>query len=626
MQYRPDIDGLRAVAVLSVISFHLKFGATGGYIGVDIFFVISGFLISGVIYDQIRIDGFSIVKFYERRARRILPALIATIVASYFIALRAFYPSELTAFAKSALASILFVANIYFFNISDYFAPAANTITLLHLWSLGIEEQFYILFPLLVVFFARHPTRKLLPALVVMLIASAGGSQLMLNMDPSAAFYLLPYRAFELLLGCLIALPPLRPQPQSRVVAEMIAVLGTICLVSAIAWFGPQTSFPGFAALLPCVGTALIIWTGQTVRTTISKVLAAGPLVYVGKISYSLYLIHWPVIVFGSHLFAAISPIIVDISTFVASIVLAAFSYRFVEQPFRQPSGERNSLRILSVSAFSIVAVTAVSAYTVYEDGFGWRTDDQTRKVLSYLSYDYRRVYRSGECFLDPDQDFKEADVSRCLPDGSGIHAMLWGDSHAIDLYPGLRISMRRKGYSLGVLASSACAPIIGYTIASRPLCPSFNNQALPTILAVKPRFVILSASWNLLAQTMDQLDATVEDLAKQGIKVVILGQSPRFKELVPKTIAGRFQNEESNTMISAEGLDLSRADSDRIMSARFDQRANIKFIPMMELMCPQLQCSLVTDDGTPIYWDAEHLTEDGSHIFAERLTPLILQ
>lgn len=185
---------------------------------------------------------------------------------------------------------------------------------------------------------------------------------------------------------------------------------------------------------------------------------------------------------------------------------------------------------------------------------------------------------------------------------------------------------MRRKGYSLGVLASSACAPIVGYTIASRPLCPSFNNQALPTILAVKPKFVILSASWNLLAQPMDQLDATVEDLAKQGIKVVILGQSPRFKELVPKTIASRFQNEESNAMISAEGLDLSRADSDRIMSARFDQRANIKIISMMELMCPQLQCSLVTDDGTPIYWDAEHLTEEGSHGFAERITSLILQ
>ena len=625
MQYRADIDGLRAVAVLSVISFHLKFGASGGFAGVDVFFVISGYLIAGIIFDETEKGTFSVVRFYERRARRILPALIATLACCSLAAFLLFYPSELVAFSQSAIAAILFYANIHFFKISDYFAPTAEAVPLLHLWSLGIEEQFYILFPLLVMLLVRYSRRLLFGALLVMSVASAIASQFMVNIDPTAAFYLLPYRGFELLIGCLIALRNVKP-PKSPAVAEAAAIVGATCLMFAILMFGPQTKFPGFAAMLPCVGTALIIWTGQGSQTRVSKLLAGGPLVYVGKISYSLYLVHWPVIVFGLRIFANRSQIAFDVSALVASIALAGLSYRFVEQPFRRAGAKRTSLRTLTVSALSIIVITALSSFTIYEEGFAWRTDDQIRKILAYLSYDYRQIYRSRECFLDPDQDFTEADVSRCLPDGVGIPAMLWGDSHAIDLYPGLRAVMARSGYSLGVLTASACSPIIGYTVAGRPKCASFNDHALPTILSVKPKVVILSASWILSDRTMDQLDATVGILAKQGIKVIILGQSPLFKDWVPKTIAGRLQSENSNTLISEEGLDLSRAESDRIMSGRFNGRKNIKFISVMQLICPQKLCSLVADDGTPMYWDIEHLTEKGSQAVAEILTPVILQ
>ncbi len=625
MHYRADIDGLRAVAVLSVVSFHLKFGASGGFVGVDVFFVISGYLISKIIFSEVRDGTFSIVKFYERRARRILPALTATILVSYLVGLRALYPNELVAFSKSALAAILFVANIHFFTISDYFAPTANTVPLLHLWSLGIEEQFYILLPLLAIFLARYSIRVLFASLLVMAVGSVLASGLALKINPTAAFYLLQYRAFELLIGCLIALTTSKLSPH-KLLAETAAAAGAISLTLAILLFGPQTPFPGAAALLPCGGAALIIWSGQFVQTTVSRLLGSSPVVYVGKISYSLYLVHWPAIVLGSRFFPDASPIAFEIGVICGSLILAALSYHFIEQPFRQKRSTTGSLRVLSAAALSICAVACLSGVTIFERGFARPSEKQVQDVLAYLSYDYRKVYRSRECFLDPDQDFTEADVSKCLPEGPGTLAMLWGDSHAIDLYPGLQVSMAKNGYSLGVLTASACAPIIGYSIAGRPKCPSFNDHALPTILSVGPKVVILSASWILSDQTMDQLDATVERLTLQGMKVIILGQSPGFKEPVPRTIANRLLSGNPNMWITEAGLDLSRAQSDEIISSRFRGRANVKFISMMQLICPQLQCALVTDDGTPTYWDSEHFTEKGSQMIADKLASAILR
>lgn len=293
--YRADIDGLRAVAVLSVVSFHLKFGAPGGFVGVDVFFVLSGFLISRIIYSEVLNGSFSIFRFYERRARRILPALFTVMVGSSIAAMVVFYPSELVTYSKSAIASALFYANVYFFSVDDYFGPTADTIPLLHLWSLGIEEQFYIVFPLLVLLFRLWSWRAVNMIVICLCAASLLASQLMVGTDPAAAFYLLPYRGFELLIGCIIALPKFEQQPRSRALRETAAAIGLACLIGAVVTFGPETEFPGVAALLPCFGTAMIIWTGGTARTSVSTVLSIRPLVYIGKISFSLYLVHWPV-------------------------------------------------------------------------------------------------------------------------------------------------------------------------------------------------------------------------------------------------------------------------------------------------------------------------------------------
>ena len=203
---------------------------------------------------------------------------------------------------------------------------------------------------------------------------------------------------------------------------------------------------------------------------------------------------------------------------------------------------------------------------------------------------------------------------------------MLWGDSHAIDLYAGLQASMERKGFSLGVLTASACSPIIGYSIAARPKCPSFNDHALATILSIKPRIVILSAAWIITSNSMQLLDDTVRGLTRQGIKVVIIGESPFYRLFVPALLAARIEARDPNRIAKGEDLGLVRMeDTDKNMARSFGGRTDVTYIPLTPLICPKMECPLATPDGTPLYFDSEHLTKKGSEYFAKILTPLIL-
>jgi peptidoglycan/LPS O-acetylase OafA/YrhL len=627
MRYRADIDGLRAIAVLAVVSFHLKFGLSGGFVGVDIFFVISGYLIAGIIHAEIAAGSFSLLTFYARRARRILPALVSTILVSSIAALMILHPSALVAFSKSAIASVLFSANFYFLATSDYFAPAANTIPLLHLWSLGIEEQFYILFPALALACTKY-ARKLLPAVLFALcVASLAASQILLGKDPLSAFYLLPYRGFELLIGCLISLPAARAIPRSALAAQAAAFAGAAVLMFCAAFLGPATQYPGFAAALPSVGTALIISAAEARPTFISNLLSTRLLVSIGRISYSLYLVHWPVIVFGLKLFPNVAPAAFGLFAVAISFLLGLLNYRFVERPFRQSTRRASSLRALGVSAAAVTCLCGLSAWTLHENGFSSSTDERIDRVLSYLDYDHDRLYLDRECYLSPDQDFSLEAMSGCLPRGPGSSAILWGDSHAMHLYPGLRPTLEKEGYALGVLTASACAPIIGYQTAVRPKCTSFNEHALEAIRSLNPKLVILSARWPTDDPSVTLLDRTVDSLAKLGIKVVILGESPLYKIDVPLIVAKRLESKDSSRAANGE-LDLELGFlrwSDRILSARFGNRSDVRFISVMRAICPKDDCPLTTPDGTPVHFDTAHLTEEGSRLFAELLTPMIL-
>ncbi|MBW0003871.1 MAG: acyltransferase [Hyphomicrobiales bacterium] len=628
MAYRTDIDGLRAVAVLVVICFHLNFGVSGGFVGVDVFFVISGYLITGIIVAALEEKNFSIREFYARRARRILPALVSTILASSLAAGLIFYPPELVAFAKSAIAAVLFYANVHFLSMSEYFAPTAKTIPLLHLWSLGIEEQFYILFPPLVILCMRFSRKVLLIVLSAFCASSLAASQLTLADNPASAFYLLPFRGFELLLGCLVSLSAPKVSCRSRFGAEATALAGATLVVVPIVSFNAATAFPGLAAAIPSLGAALIIGAGEANSTIVSKLLSGQLVAGIGRASYSLYLVHWPVIVFGSRLFPGTPSTWFGIGALATSFITALLNYRFVEQPIRHAAGPGSSSRALAISAAAIASLCALFGWTVHEDGFRPGTEGKIQRVLAFLNYDHDRLYRDRECYLSADQDFSLTSMSGCLPRGAGIPAILWGDSHAMHLYPGLRPAFEKKGYALGVLTASACAPILGYRTPERPKCTAFNAAALQAILSLEPRLVILSARWPTDDASVALLDRTSTQLTEAGIKVAIIGESPLYKIDVPLIVAKRLQAYDESRTARGE-LDLESGFlqwSDRVLSARFAGHKDVKFISVVDALCPRMDCPLTDEEGTPVHFDTAHLTKEGSILFAKVLTPLILR
>ena len=339
--YRPDIDGLRAVAVLSVLLFHAGFGAFRfGFIGVDIFFVVSGYLISGLIFGEIKSGEFSFSSFYKRRIVRIIPALsVMTLFVLAFGVIRLF-PSELMKLAKSALASATGTSNIFFFLHTNYFEDSAESSPLLHTWSLGVEEQFYLLMPsVLILLKNASPTRRNI-LLSILFALSLVLSIYWSGQNPPAGFYLLPSRAWELLVGTLAAMRVVPPISR-RSYRETAAVLGLAAILLPGMFYDSSVPFPGIAALVPCLGAAVLIVSAESGPTFISRALSLRPVVFVGLISYSLYLWHWPLIVFqsfGRFLNTGISPTVDRVLILPVAVVAATVSWRFVELPFRRVS------------------------------------------------------------------------------------------------------------------------------------------------------------------------------------------------------------------------------------------------------------------------------------------------
>ncbi len=403
-KYRPDIDGLRAVAVLPVLFYHLGISLTpGGFVGVDIFFVISGYLITGLISAEMHEGTYSIRNFYVRRARRIFPALFFMCAVTALFVLLFCLPSDAKRFSSSLAAATLFGSNVYFYLTADYFGAAAETQPLLHTWSLAVEEQFYIVFPLILLLVRRYFGQRERQVMVVLALLSLALSIWLVRTDQAGAFYLLHSRAWELLLGALLALGTF-PAIRSRLLAGALGILGLALIAGSVLLYREAMPFPGLAALAPCIGAALLIHTGKDASLLSARALSLAPVRFIGLISYSLYLWHWPIDVIARY-FAFWYGWDPDLKLHKLALLALSFgaailSWHYVERPFRQRPYRLGSTAILSASA-ATMALLVIAAGVVYplSQRF-WQMPERAERVLATL--DYRPTNAKRACFLGP--------------------------------------------------------------------------------------------------------------------------------------------------------------------------------------------------------------------------------
>ncbi|HEY4113085.1 MAG TPA: acyltransferase family protein [Rhizomicrobium sp.] len=646
--YRPDIDGLRAIAVLPVVLYHYRVpGFSGGYVGVDIFFVISGFLITSLIHAEIREQRFSILRFYERRVRRILPALFALLAVVTVLALIILFPRDLRQYASSVIATALFASNIEFWQRAGYFDTAADLKPLLHTWSLAVEEQFYLVWPAMLFAVERWGRRYLLAAVCLILVLSLGESIREVAYAPTAAFYLLPSRMWELMLGAALAVGRLRP-PENRWFANALAMLGLVLIGWSVGTYTADTPFPGLAAVPACLGAALLIYVGGNRDVLAARLLSTPAFVFVGLISYSLYLWHWPLYVFAKYYLSAPPDAAQAVLLILASIALSWASYRFVEQPFRRNKTVFTGRRLFAMAGGAIAACVALGAVVIAGNGLPQRYPADIRTLLAGAD---DREHRRAHCFnLSPDQ-VRAGRLCRIGDPSAKVDFVFWGDSHADALLPAIDLAAKAKRRA-GLFASrSACPPLIGVerVDAANGQCRAFNDAVAKRIAASDIREVILAARWARDAEGTgygdeDQATAFLADdqshrrsiaenhavflrglsrtlawLDQAGKKVVIVGPVPEVSRYVPETLA----------KVKYFGL---RQDV-RPTVAEFERRQHFVLAALAEAatryhatmlyphqwLCTVGRCA-VEQNGRALYVDTNHLSSYGTRLLAPKM------
>jgi peptidoglycan/LPS O-acetylase OafA/YrhL len=606
--YRADIQGLRALAVLGVIAFHAGVpGLPGGFVGVDVFFVISGYLMHEIITGEMVAGRFSLGRFYARRLRRILPALVLTLVFVIVAGGLILYPQPYIALGKSMAASALFAANVYFWRDTGYFsAPAAET-PLLHLWSLGVEAQFYLLFPLFLMLLGRWRLSSAWP-LFWLAALSFAASELLLFAKPLASFYLLPTRIWEFLLPIVIA----RPSKPSRLLREAGTALGVGLVMGSMVLLGDGMRFPGAAALAPCLGAALVVELGRHGPTAAGRWLGARPMAFIGALSYSLYLYHWPVFTF--YKLAQLETVLNgwEILALVAlSALLSLLSWRCVETPFRRV--RVRALPVFGLSAAACGAVVVAAVLVLGSRGLPGRFSPQTDRYAGYLSYNPDTYFRNGTCFISNRFRYRDFPPATCLAiSATKRNVLLMGDSHAAHLYYGLQHLM--PGINVLQATSSGCLPIVdpAGTESCRLLMRFIYGDFLPSH---RVDLIVLSDYW--APADLARLAPTLDWAAAQGLPVAILGPVPIYDHALPLLLAesqhwGEPDLVQHHALPGREPLD----DALRQLA----KAHGVSYGSPYRVLCPGGRCASLTPDDTPVQFDYGHLTREGSLMVARGL------
>jgi peptidoglycan/LPS O-acetylase OafA/YrhL len=603
-QHRVDIDGLRSLAIVPVVAYHASSRiAPGGFVGVDIFFVISGFLITSMIYTEVSQGRFTLWKFYERRIRRIVPALVAVILLFAPVGWYLLLPPDFHEFNRSAAAALLSAANIFFWWTTDYFNRESEAQPLLHTWSLGVEEQFYILFPLLLM--ALRGRSKVAHRWIFGAIAAVSLvlSQAALRVEPTFAFYWLPSRAWELMVGSLLAVGA-PPAPASRPVREGLAFAGLIAIAASVLLYNERTPFPGVPAVLPCAGAALLIWTAPGTLT--GRLLSLRPLVFIGLISYSLYLWHWPLLVFSRMAFGS-SPLLTA-GVVGLSVAAATLSWRYVEAPFRYGFRKSSSRRIVAIGGASLAGLAAMSAAASASPPSFQRFPSRAVEMASYLDYrntpDRQKQFRPGVCFISgrfgrPDQ----FDESECMAGSGRRRVLLLGDSHAAHLWYGVKQALADDLVQQATY--TGCKPTIPAQ-GRVPECVTFVNGMFERLAQErKPDLLLLSARWT--ARDIPALTQTVARLNALNVPTVVVGPIVEYSRPLPWLLA------EEATSGDQKVIAQHRKHSPDSTIRKAVVAAGGRYFSTYDVMCPHGRCKVIADDGSPMQFDYGHLTLAGS-------------
>jgi peptidoglycan/LPS O-acetylase OafA/YrhL len=654
MEYRRDIDGLRAVAVLAVVFFHAKLpGFSGGFVGVDVFFVISGYLITGLIARDYQAGRFSFATFYFRRIKRIVPALLCVYVGSTLLAAVLMLPSDMVEFGQSLFASAAFVSNHFFYKLADYFGGQSELKPLLHTWSLSIEEQFYLIWPLSFLLLSRWRILRLSSVIGIACAVSLAASATTVSYHREAAFFLAPYRAWELLLGAWLALLSSPPQIGARR-AELWTLIGLAMILASIVFLDEGQNFPGLLALPACLGTALLILVGTEQRPTVTRLLSTRLVVAFGLVSYSLYLWHWPILAFARYHFDR--PLRWDELTILLalSLLAAAATYRYVEQPARRIAFVRVP-RVVGAGVLSLAVIALMGRQIDKSHGWTFNIDPEIRRLdmIARSENVYRRAC-SGPKNIFRDDEACTFGRPRTL---GSYDIAIFGDSYADAYAPAMNLLAKDAGLSGRQITVGGCLALLGYYEIISPYATEARCRALREAVL---RFVegnsrlqiaVLAHRWSiytgsdlysdegrqpfyLLGSDQDDrseqrslqvfrasLEKTVDFFVERGIHVLLLGEVPPLGRDPMKCVAASIKGSLDKYACRRPAAEVhKRLDGmNHLLSEVANRRSGVSFYSPLEAMCDETSCGPIVD-SVYMYRDGGHLNRIGAEHLSQSM------
>jgi peptidoglycan/LPS O-acetylase OafA/YrhL len=654
-KYRPEIDGLRALAIVPVILFHVGIpGFTGGYIGVDVFFVISGFLITGILLDALDNNRFSLWHFYDRRIRRILPVLFTVLAVTTIASWKLLFPDEFTNFGKSLFSTALFYANYHFMHDTGYFALSADSKPLLHMWSLAVEEQYYVLFPVFIYIIYRYCRHYIIPVTLFLCVLSLIYSILLTSHTIDHAFYSAPARAWELMTGSFLAV--LTSRSSGNIVSKShfkngLALLGLFLIVAPIFLYSESTIFPGVGAIPPVLGAALILYATRTAQNPVTWVLSLPVVRFIGLISYSLYLWHWPILVLYKLRAVEYIGMAEKFSLIAAIYVIATLSWYFVESYFRKGAKKAPPRRVVSIGVGVLLVCACGGAVLALSTGLPGRFSPEVHRILAVR----KDVPSSVDCQpLAPD-DEKGLQLCALGDTAKPPHFAVWGDSHGEALLPAISAAATKAGASGIAFVRGGCPSLVGARQARADYADCDKSAERFMIwLAENPQLkqVILASRWALYAsgkrfknepgpavfitdnenpapsfannlQVFErELSRTLERLVQAGRKVVVITQVPEIEYNVPLAMA-RFEiHPRPLELAPLRDEYLIRQETVEKFFAVYASNTEIYFAHPWQLLCLEARCKIL-QDALPIYRDSNHLTRAGALALQDVFIPI---